>query len=69
MSVFVLLRGAEWANWRREAIVLREATIEQRLKISGWLLNYNPKLPNKIKPISFNDDGTIGDGRNPNEFA
>jgi hypothetical protein len=64
---FVLGRGAVWIKWRREAIELREATVAKRLREPGWVLNYNPKAPGRTKPISFNDDGTIGEGRNANE--
>lgn len=67
MFVYVLVRGSDWIKWRREAIGLREATIEKRVKEPGWLLNFNPKFPDAIKPISFNDDGSVGEGRNSNE--
>src|SRR5437868_7607193 len=33
-----------------------------------WVLNYNPTNPRGRKNISFNEDGTIGEGRNPNEY-
>ena len=68
-AVFVLNRGAEWAKWRREAINLRVATIELRLREPGWVLNFNPKSPQGTKRISFNDDGSIGEGQNKNEHA
>jgi hypothetical protein len=32
-----------------------------------WVLSYNPANPKGRKNISFNEDGTIGEGRNPNE--
>jgi hypothetical protein len=67
--VFVLSRSAEWVKWRREAIDLRAATIEPRLKEPGWILNYNPKIQGGTKQISFNDDGSIGEGKNPNEHS
>jgi hypothetical protein len=33
-----------------------------------WVLNYNPSNPKGRKDISFNEDGTIGDGNNHNEY-
>lgn len=33
-----------------------------------WVLNYNPSNPTGRKNISFNEDGTIGEGRNGNEY-
>lgn len=33
-----------------------------------WVLNYNHTNPKGRKNISFNPDGTIGEGRNPNEY-
>jgi hypothetical protein len=66
-AVFVLGRGAEWVKWRREAIDLRVATIESRLKEPGWILNFNPKSQGGTKPISFKNDGSIGEGQNSNE--
>jgi hypothetical protein len=33
-----------------------------------WVLNYNPTNPRGRKNISFNEDGTIGEGRNGNEY-
>jgi hypothetical protein len=34
----------------------------------GWILNFNPINRMGRKPISFNADGSIGEGKNPNEF-
>jgi hypothetical protein len=34
----------------------------------AWILNFNPANPRGRKRISFNKDGTIGFGRNQNEF-
>ena len=34
-----------------------------------WMLNFNPKSENKKKEISFNRDGTFGEGRNKNEHT
>jgi hypothetical protein len=41
-----------------------------RLLIGGWTLNFNPAVrsPRAHKKISFNTDGTVGEGRNRNEF-
>lgn len=33
-----------------------------------WVLVYNPSNPKGRKNISFNEDGTIGEGRNHNEW-
>lgn len=33
-----------------------------------WVLNYNPNNPSGRKNISFNADGTVGEGRNHNEY-
>jgi len=43
-------------------------TIKERLFEQGWFLCFQPRL--KIignKPISFNEDGSIGEGRNMSE--
>jgi hypothetical protein len=32
-----------------------------------WVLNFNPSNPKGRKNISFNEDGTVGEGRNANE--
>jgi hypothetical protein len=60
-------KWSDLAKWRREAVFLRRFALEQRLKEPGWILNYNPQFPNKTKPISFEEDGSIGEGRNANE--
>ena len=51
----------------REKSDLRTYTIKDRIQEPGWRLNFNPHFPNKSKPISFNDDGTVGEGHNVNE--
>jgi hypothetical protein len=69
-SVATAISLSKWTDltkWRREVVDLRQQTLEQRLKQPGWVLNYNPKFPNRTKPISFEGDGSIGDGRNDNE--
>jgi hypothetical protein len=53
----------------QQKTTLREQTIQSRLFQQGWKFNFNPKYPYKIKPISFNADGTIGEGRNDNETS
>jgi TIR domain len=45
-----------------------EQLLYAKLLIDGWILNFNPGSPNGRKKISFNSDGTIGQGRNKNEF-
>lgn len=41
-----------------------------QLLIGGWTLNFNPAVQSSRaqKKISFNTDGTVGEGRNKNEF-
>jgi hypothetical protein len=68
LVALALIRGSDLIKWQRETFALRQSTIERRLKEPGWILNYNPKVPGKTKAISFEDDGSIGEGRNPNEF-
>lgn len=67
LAGFTLLKWSDLQKWRRETFSLRRSSLEQRLKEPGWTLNYNPQRPGKTKPISFNDDGTIGEGHNDNE--
>lgn len=43
--------------------------IIEELKKSGWMLNFNTKISHGSKPISFLQDGTIGDGQNRNEHS
>jgi hypothetical protein len=38
-----------------------------QLKSKTWIFNFNPAARGKEKEITFNDDGTIGVGRNNNE--
>lgn len=71
VSALVTLALISWndlAKWRRETFALRKSSIRQRLKEPGWILNYNPKVAGRTKPISFEDDGSIGEGHNDNEF-
>jgi hypothetical protein len=62
-----LFQRVKLLSAEREKSELRQDTIQKRLLEPGWRLNFNPHFAQKIKPISFNDDGTIGDGRNVNE--
>jgi hypothetical protein len=62
-------RLTDFSKWRKEAIKFRKETIDSRLKEPGWYLNFNPKVPNGVKRISFESDGSIGDGQNKNETA
>ena len=50
-----------------ENIFLRSKTIKDRLLEKGWKLNFNPHIAGALKPILFNEDGTIGEGQNNNE--
>jgi hypothetical protein len=68
LVTLALIRWNDLAKWRREAFALRKSMLTQRLKEPGWILNYNPKIPGRTKQISFEDDGSIGEGRNDNEF-
>jgi hypothetical protein len=68
LVALALIRWSDLDKWRRETFALRQSTIARRLKEPGWILNYNPKVPGKTKEISFENDGSIGEGRNPNEF-
>jgi hypothetical protein len=43
-----------------------QVTIRDRLLADGWRLNFLPST-GRSKPISFNPDGTIGEGRNHKE--
>lgn len=43
-------------------------SIQKALTHKDWVLNFNPVLQGKHKRISFDDDGTIGKGRNDNEY-
>lgn len=60
-----------WFYRRRKnvpfAFNFRSRVTEQLVK-SGWILDFNPKSARGRKPISFNAEGTIGEGRNKNEF-
>ena len=46
--------------------------LSAKILTGGWFLDYNPLSPAPThlhtKRISFNGDGTVGDGRNRNEF-
>lgn len=66
-AAFATIRWNDLDKWQREAFNLRKSTVEQRLKEPGWILNFNPKSSAGKKEISFNNDGTIGLGRNDNE--
>jgi hypothetical protein len=59
-----------WGELRKrsfQVFEIRQETIDQRLLKPGWILIFNPKT-HAQKSISFNKDGTIGEGRNDNEF-
>ena len=45
-----------------------DLSLYHRLMTGGWMLNFNPVTPRGRKKISFNPDGTVGDGKNQNEF-
>jgi hypothetical protein len=40
---------------------------KKKLFEPGWILHFNSASPKAVKDISFNADGTIGNGRNHNE--
>ncbi|WP_029586375.1 hypothetical protein [Bradyrhizobium sp. URHD0069] len=44
-----------------------EAAIRAALRSNRYRFVYNP-LTNKSKPVKFNDDGEVGEGRNGNEY-
>jgi hypothetical protein len=46
---------------------LRSTFLRERLFEAGWMLNFNPASDRGTKAISFNEDGTVGEGRNHNE--
>lgn len=64
----VLLKFVDITKWRRDVSELRKITLEQRLKGQGWVLNFDP-VNDRVKPISFEDNGMIGHGRNNNEHS
>ncbi len=51
---------------KRSSATLPAPFLEGLLR-NEWVLNFNPLLPAKQKRISFDEDGTIGAGRNGNE--
>ena len=67
-AAYTFWRLSDFAKWRRDVLSLRKVSIAQRLKEPGWVLNFNSSHPQGKKAISFNDDGTIAEGRNSNEF-
>lgn len=64
---FALYRSTELLKWRREAQALRQRTLADRLREPGWMLHYNPASDKAMKAITFEEDGSIGQGRNGNE--
>lgn len=66
-SLLILLQSLSRRNLRgREATGPRLSRIEQKLINSEWVLIYEPQQ-NLSKPLLFNADGTIGEGRDQNE--
>jgi hypothetical protein len=65
---------AKWAGDKFNAIDSsrsiqnRNARIREAILTGSWTLNFNPAHPNGHKPISFLSDGSIGIGKNRNEF-
>jgi hypothetical protein len=66
-AAFWMWQAARLRASRLENVSLRSRTIKDRLFENGWKLNFNPRLAQGTKPISFKKDGTIGDGQNNNE--
>lgn len=48
---------------------LSRASVFKDLVTESWALHFNPARADLIKLISFNQDGTIGEGRNANEYT
>lgn len=46
-----------------------EDAVMRTLLTPGWILHFNISNPKARKEISFNPDGTVGKGRNANEFT
>jgi hypothetical protein len=68
-SAAVLIRAsAELRKRSFQIFEIRRDTIEQRLLKPGWIIIFNPRT-HAQKPISFNPDGTIGEGKNDNEHT
>ncbi|MGY4260219.1 hypothetical protein ACVI1L_007287 [Bradyrhizobium sp. USDA 4516] len=52
----------------RHTLTQYSPPVPSGLYTKQWVLVYNPTNPKGRKSISFNEDGTIGDGRNHNEW-
>jgi hypothetical protein len=51
-----------------QSLTSHEQLLYAKLLIDGWILNFNPASTRASKRISFNDDGSIREGKNKNEF-
>lgn len=63
----LLYASAELVKRRGIIDRLRTTFLRERLFEAGWIMNFNQQAPNGKKEISFNQDGTVGAGRNANE--
>jgi hypothetical protein len=68
IAAFVSEKGASaFGRMLRRKEASDDERIMSLLKSKSWMLNYNPASPGHEKPISFEDDGSIGKGLNNNE--
>lgn len=66
-AAFGIWSFSELRKRRQQISKIRQETIKERLLTPGWVLVFNPQTRGH-KAISFNSDGTIGEGQNNNEF-